>query len=454
MTAGWTPAAGAFPVAPTNGAVVSSLTKGALDIRWDDPSLLGANTVWTVVGVNIYRSDDGERGPYHRINQFPVAANFFRDITDNALVTNEIVHWGSAWVSRGNAPNNPRWTFKTKNCPVVKKNGNSVFADAPYDVMVTIDGVEAQVHAVFGPTGEITLVDQGDFDAVRNRSLPPVLPNADGSSEVLVTYRYRRNHVVTNLGHRPFYRITTVAEEDPDDPTPTGLIETPLEYTPPLTHQMVENLDYIWTEAIRRNNWILEQGGERAKVFLKKRSGIVCYCGRDPRTIEIARKPDSRCVRCYGTGFLGGYEGPYELIIPPDDTQRTIRQNPNGRQQDHTQDVWTGPTPLLSHRDFIVKQSNDRYSIGGITTYAARGALLQQHFQMKYLDEEDIRYRVPIDGVASLAWPTTRVLVNPDVPYPVGADRQSLPMETEKSNIPDDRPERRGRTPTWENITY
>ena len=99
MVAGWEPAQGEFPKAPLNVQVVSSYTIGVLDVRWDDPALLTENTSFTVVGVNVYRAYN-DRGPYHRVNPYPIGGNIFRDFTENVLIQNEIVNINS-WISRG-----------------------------------------------------------------------------------------------------------------------------------------------------------------------------------------------------------------------------------------------------------------------------------------------------------------------------------------------------------------
>jgi hypothetical protein len=268
--------------------------------------------------------------------------------------------------------------------------------------------------------------------------------------------------VKTSLDKKIWYRITTVAA---DENSPTGFRETPLEFTEPVTFRAVEDIDWIWREAMRRNNWVLEQGGERVKVFIKKTSGKQCFCGRDPRTIEWNEQPVNNCLECFGTGFIGGYEGPYDMIIAPDDAPRTVSQTPTGRHLEHRYEVWTGPSPLLTMRDFIVKQTNERYSIGGVRKPSVRGNIMQQHFEIEYLDEQDIHYKIPLFDTTELCWPECRgrpavqqggpweTEYPPEGPYPVGANYQQTPMQTEKDNIPDER-EQRGRTPVYENITY
>ena len=458
---GWDAGPNECPVAPINVEVVSPLFTGTLDVRWDNPAILAKNSKFDVVGVNVYRSDESERGPYTRLNIAPVGGTFYRDFTDNAYVENETVVWDEAWLVRGEQANSATWKFRTKNYPIVKKSGQSIAANSPMDIQVVINNVIVPVHEVFGPTGEITLINTRGYNFATDRWIEPTLPTGPGTA-VSVSYYWNKNTVRTNLDKKIWYRVTTVSR---DSNSPTGFRETPMDFAEPQTFRTVERLDYIWREAMRRNNWILEQGGERVKVFIKKTSGEQCFCGRDPRTIEYNQQPDSRCEICFGTSFIGGYEGPYDMIVAPDDGERAVRQTPNGRYVEHLQDVWTGPSPMLTQRDFIVKQTNERYSVGPVRKPSNRGNTMQQHFQIKYLDEKDLRYKIPLFDTTELCWPECRgrpAVVQggaweteypPLGPHPTGADYQPTPMQTEKDNIPDER-EQRGRTPVWSNITY
>ena len=413
------------------------------------------NTQWSIVGVNIYRSESGERGPYRRLNKFPIGSFFFRDYTDNVLIEEELVQWDGAWLAQGDSPNDRRFKFRTQYYPIVKASGQAISANAPSDVSVKIDGQTVPVEDVFGPRGEITLINQRVWDISRETWIEPLLPTE--TSEVLVTYRYNRNVVKTDLdkNSKVFYRVVTVAV---DSSTPSGLVETPLGYSQPVSLMQVETFDYIWLEAIRRNLWILQQGGERVKLFLRKHSGVTCWCRGDKRLMEYQQQPDSRCTTCYGTGFVGGYDGPIDIIIGPDEADRRISQTPEGRRMEHQYEVWVGPSPVVGQRDFIVKQTGERYSIGPVRRPAVRGLPLQQHFTIAYLDEQDLKYQVPLTGLTELTWPQTRTTdqdtqCDPNEPYPEGFDYQATPMESEKDNIPDER-EKRGRTPVWENIQF
>ena len=462
----WQTLSGDFPQPPLNGQIVTAYMPQVQDVRWDDPSLLPTNTTFTVLGVNIYRSDVSDLGPFHRLNPYPIGGTYYRDQTSIAPVVDEVVDWNTSWIDRGDAPNNREFVFRTRYA-CAKPQQFAPFsrptpANAPSDVQVTVDGHVVQVADVFGPTGEITLVNEPSLDPVTQKYVDLYLPTA--TSVVLVSYHTAQaNQVRSGLDTKLFYRITTVAI-DPQDPT--NLVETPLHLCQPFSNIGVETLDYIWREAIRRNAWILQQGGERVKIFIRKQSGIPCWHGLDPRTVEYNSQPYNRCLDCYGTGFLGGYEGPYEALIGPDDAERKIAQTPNGRRMEHVYEVWTGPSPLVTQRDFLVKQTNERYSLGAVRRPSNRGNVMQQHFSIGYLDEGDIRYKVPVTGVTELPWPQTRYIYDPTTPFPVlgttynpvqEGPRNVSPMETDKGEAqggPAPGRQQRGRSVTWENQNY
>lgn len=473
MTTGWEPEVGSFPWPPANGTSMSAFHGSDTDLRWDDPNNLEtgpnipntvdcigkSNSQWRVLGVNVYRSDTGEQGPYMRVNQVPVGAMFFRDRTNIVRVVREIIPWNGGWVYKGDNANSKTWRLRTRYTPMVKEAGNAVPASSPFDVEVYVDGVRAPVTQVFGPRGEVDLSTEQVWDPSTESFVIPTLPTTE--SVVTVTYWYVKTPVLVNTldeKSKVFYRLTTVAA-DPFGTSPSGLIETPLGQSPPISPMNSERIDYMWKEAIRRNKWILEQGGERVKLFLRRVNGNKCSCVWDPRLLEFSGQAMNNCLSCYGTSWIGGYEGPYNIIIGPDDNERRVSQTANGRRLEHTYEVWIGPTPSVSQRDFIVKQNGERYSIGPVRRTQVRGVTLQQTFQIGYLDSGDIRYSVPMGALERLPWPQTRINnpedspCDPVDPYPVGYEDAGAPMATENPKIADAR-EQRGRTPVWANITY
>jgi len=409
-----------------------SAEEDAVDLYWEDPSLLPTNTGFDIIGVNIYRSFDSEYGPYHRLTDFPIGAQFYRDQTTVAVVSGEDV--SSRFLSTDDESGG--WVFRVENYPLIRPADSGVIANSIHDITITIDGEQVKPLRVIGETGEIYLQTQPTYDVASNERIDAILPRPD--SVVLCSYSYRTNTIESALHRRTFYRITTVGYSSWDG----ELKETPLNWSEAAHIHQNENLDYIWEEAIRRNRWILDQGGERVKLFIHKYRGVPCGCHR--RTSDP--HPYNQCGVCFGTGIRGGYEGPYEILLAPPNSKRSSQQSSWGREHAKNYDVWTGPRPLLSQRDFIVKLNGDRYSIGPVSVPTNRGSVLQQHFDVNLLASNDIRHEVPILGTDGLAFPETRTMDWDDEPdelrYPqiTGTEGSAGVQES-------------GRTAVWENIS-
>jgi len=411
---------------------------GVYDLHWTPPAILTGNGGFCLVGVNVYRSFDSEYGPYHRITELPVGSLYWQDRTGNELVieedvTDRVTLKGDA----GSFPQNPRWAFQVRYPPIVREGSQATPTRIPQDVRAFVDGVETAVLAVWGDTGEVE-IDTHLYPNVTYQTLDkPLLPSP--GSRVTVTYRRNRSLLRTDLNTRVFYRVTSVAyPASCSAPHQEDLLETPLDRAPMASTQETEKLDWVWRDAIERNRWILEQGGERVRVFIKKTVGVPCFCFQEPRH----KQPLADCRDCYGSGILGGYEGPWDILIAPDDAERRKRQSERGRTIEHSYETWTGPSPQLDQRDFLVKLNGRRYSIGAVRTPTARGMVLQQHFTMSQLDEKDIRYSVPLGNPVKHVATTFTPLFAP--PPPDITNHPTVPEEIEL----------KGRTRAWVNTSY
>lgn len=418
-----------LPLPPLNLTCSMGFDSATVDLWWSNPATLSSNTQFNIIGTNVYRSFDSEFGPYRRLNASPIQVNYWRDFTRQHVVLREDVT--NSFICRADTDPAKRWVFQTSKKPIVIQPSLGTEC-ADLNVLVTVDGVAAKVKGIVSVTGEVEIYNRKNFNTVNQQSIAPVVPS--NNSIVLASYRYWEQGPRITLYQRIFYRVTTLAVDS------SGvIIETPMKMAAITNTNEIEKLDWIWREAVRRNKFILDQGGERVKAFIRKYVGPQCGC------YSIANKqPASDCLVCYGTSIIGGYDGPYDITIAPDDSERNIAQSNRGRSLTHAYETWTGPQPLLSQRDFIVKLNGDRYGIGPVRMPSNRGMQLQQHFQISHLDERDIRYKVPVLDVSTLIVPETR--------YSITGEGRATPMTTERHAIPDER-EIRGRTVVYEN-TY
>jgi hypothetical protein len=245
-----------------------------------------------------------------------------------------------------------------------------------------------------------------------------------------------KHSVVATLNQRIFYKVTTVARNSEG-----ATIETPIDEVADRSTFDIEEIDWIWKEAMRRNMWILEQAGERVKIFVRKWMGTVC-----PSYEPKYGQTHNDCLVCKGTGIVGGYEGPYNIIIAPPETERSVELGDMGLHIRYDWLTWTMQYPLLNPRDFIVRQNNERYIVGPVNYQGLRGMTLQQHFTISYLDVGDIRYQVPITGGELSVPESTNAYREP-------SRSQASPVIPVKPEIPAIR-QVKGRTVTWENISF
>lgn len=426
------------PLAPRNLLITSPYNVAKQDLRWDNPKIIAENSGLCILGCNIYRSFDSPYGPYQKLNTVPVKTLFYRDETEEEVVLQEDA---TVTLKYEEEPCG-RWLVYSQNKPLVIPSSNGQPTNRVEDVMVEIDdgsGTFLQVPAfkVNGILGEIQLISTPVYNYDLQQILPPRLPWAP-LGKVRISYTYLKNHVLTKLSQRIYYKVTTLAFNPQN---PSALLETPLEEISERSAFDIEMIDYIWREAILRNKWILEQGGERVKIFIRRWAGQPCETHQ-----ENYGQSYNDCDICYGTNIVGGYEGPYDAIIAPPETEKMIELADMGLHIRYDWATWTMNYPLLNPRDVIVRQNNERYVVGPVNPQGSRGAIYQQHFTMSYIDQGDIRYQIPITGAE------TEVPASYDQ-YRETAPTDASPVINEKPGIPKERIIR-GRTVVFENIMY
>ncbi len=431
-----------LPIAPKNAHVTSPYLIGVIDIRWDNPNAYAENNGINVLGVNVYKAYDSPEASYTRINTVPIGALYCRDQTSEVYVNQEDPMVGGRLITGTNATGD--WVAHTYYKPIIIPGTNGEVAENSKHVVVEVKKTALDTFQtvpafkVVGETGEVFLINRKIYNSKNNTFEAPVLPDLNAGGEVRISYTYIDNHIQTNIDRKIYYKVTTVAE----CPDTHGLIETPLSEVEAVSLYDIEKIDYIWAEAIRRNRWILEQGGERVKVFIRKWSGIRCpVCWS-----EEYQQGREDCQNCYGTGYAGGYEGPISIIIAPPESEKTVQLMDVGLHLTYDFNTWTSPYPLLNDRDFLVRQNNYRLSIAHVNPQGSRGAIYQQHFMVSPLDTKDIRYRVPINGgefTTPEAWDA----------YRKSKPSDASPVIPQKPEIPDQY-RKTGKTVSFENLMY
>ena len=262
----------------------------------------------------------------------------------------------------------------------VDRNNYNRYTDDTSSVSVVIDGIDATVKSVDGIKGIIVLDTERKYDKILETWIESPVPTPE--SIVTVMYEYVINSFRINLRCLPHYKVTAILSDGS---------ETRLQWCEPVTLQG-EKLDYMYLEAIRRNAWLLDQAGERVLLFLRKSTGERCKCYiKNERTHKQAKV--GSCTECWGTGFVGGYEGPFEIKISPFQAEQKIALTDRGMKLDNVEDTWTTVSPIITQRDFIIRRTSEIYAIGPVSRPEVKGAPTQQHFSVEFIDSTDIRHR-------------------------------------------------------------
>ena len=274
-----------------------------------------------------------------------------------------------------------QYCIKTAHRPIATTENRdyNLYSDDVNNIQVLIDQQMAVIKQVDGIKGEITLDTERKYDHVLGKWINPPVPTPE--SIATVTYPYVINSFKLNLSRSPHYKVTCVLNDN---------TETILNICDPVTIE-ADKLDYMYQEAIRRNAWLLDQAGERVLLFKRKSVGIKCECyERNERTHKQPKI--GPCKKCWGTGIVDGYDGPFEIKISPAQSEQKIAMTDRGMKLENTENTWTGITPIIDQRDFVLRRTFEIYAIGPVARPEVRGVATQQHFQIEHIDSTDIRY--------------------------------------------------------------
>jgi len=425
------------PLPPRNIFCTHPYEKGVLDIRWDNPLKIPENSQWNILGVNIYRSTDSEAGPFTKINSTLIQTSFYRDKTTHTFISNEDC---LPTLTRG-SDSVCDWVFTTSRKPIVKESSQNETADTSKDVYIRIDNSDGQgalivpAYKVNGITGEIFLITNPIYNSNTKLNEDPRLPDGP-DAKLYCSYWYNNNFVKSDLYPRYFYKITTIGRD-----VANNILETSLDDVKAQHVFEIDKPDYLWQGVIVKNRFLLEQFGERAKLFIRKEVGETC-----PFYVEDHAQSHNDCLLCYGTNILGGFLGPIDIIMAPPEAEKKIDITPIGLRLNYSFESWTGPSPLIRTGDFIVRQNGERMIIGAVTPQGAKGAVFQQHFTLNYRDVGDILYKVPIHGG--------------ETHVPISQDTRGVnqPITDASPVIPEYKSDRaetdKGRNINYENITW
>lgn len=155
------------------------------------------------------------------------------------------------------------------------------------------------------------------------------------------------------------------------------------------------NKERYFLEIRNRNKWLLDMGGERVLLYKKM------YAGKRCPNYDQVRKRDGQHEQdtiCYGTGFVGGYFKPVEIVVSlvsggPE--QAVVEEW--GRKRVYVQpSCWTLWEPLLNNGDFLVRRNNQRLLITQVYQKRWKHFVTHQNFTVEEVERDAPIYNVPL----------------------------------------------------------
>lgn len=362
----------------TGLVVLNSGYVGSRDLWWP-------NDATSTVGYNVYRAFDYPNN-WVKLNASPIPGQFYRDITTLTPKTYTITD--DDWIEKGTFG---RWGFKIPDIPysgIVATR--PMVASSPDDVSVILTDINnnvVQVRPAFVSGIErsvwintnVTLPTGGAVSAFPITDMSKVQ-----LSLVQASYKTLTNFVdIYSSMTRTYYTVVPVGDN--------GEVYAAGSAGDIVNTQTIERVNYMLQEQIRRNAWVFERVGEPAFIMFRMSRGIKCSCAEDG-----VEEPRHGCPICYETGWVGGYYGPYDIVYTPPDTATNTTVEEGGRKVERVSKSYLGPTPIIQNGDLIVRKNGERLITFDVTYTQPQGAIAQQEFNVRLLNNKDTRYLIPV----------------------------------------------------------
>jgi hypothetical protein len=359
----------------TNLLLIDSGMVGSHDLHW-------ADSHDSTKGYNIYRAFDYPTN-WVKLNATPWSGHFYRDMTHLTQVTYTVQP--QDFIEKGEVG---QWVIRLHDVPYTTvKTGRASVSNSPDDVMVITDGVVRRPTSVNGFDQTVTLLIDNTLkpggavsDTAQANTGDVNFTDYNGVQTWQVVYNKLSNFVdiYTQL-NRTYYTVVPVGDKgEVHKPGAPGTIVK--------NTQEVDNIDWVYEEMVRRNQYLFETTGEPALAFFRMWRGEQCGCTFG------SQQPKTACPICFETGFVGGYIGPYDFLFVPPDSAIARVLDEGGIKTTRSSRSYLTRTPIVQNGDLILRANGDIMVITDVVYKQPRGIILQQDFTVELLSPGDTRY--------------------------------------------------------------
>lgn len=155
---------------------------------------------------------------------------------------------------------------------------------------------------------------------------------------------------------------------------------------PDMWGSAIEEIERAYLHYVIKNDTML--------LLKKKRFGQVCRCYDD-----IRYQTDPKCLSCYGTKYVGGYENAVPIEVnyqnPSQRTQIFEVFDMDGEERSPIQ-LWTFNFPIVQPEDVLIDSKNNRYRVVSVTPTTKNNFILRQIISIQRIQTSDIVYKIPL----------------------------------------------------------
>jgi hypothetical protein len=215
----------------------------------------------------------------------------------------------------------------------------------------------------------------GPFDVVMDN-----ITDVHYEDQHVPSYSYEQTRSLTAIQREMYYRVEAAGVISEPVPVGDGL--------PKRYRLMRRKIQRDITKSLRVGD------GIPFTVLPRKHWGIRCTTCFDRLTKSVT---NSKCKVCYGTGFIDGYEGGYNLLARKGTTNVQSSVAPQGKVEINQIQLVMLDYPRISVDDVLVETWQDRrYVAKHVTRTELRGVPVHQQLVMSELARDSVEYFIPV----------------------------------------------------------
>lgn len=198
------------------------------------------------------------------------------------------------------------------------------------------------------------------------------------------TNKYIDKTNVQNANITHWYRISSLYKND------NTFIESELSNA---FIYKVDNTNKWFHKMNERNMWILKMDGELFDLYKRKLDGERCICYDEVR--GQSARPD--CDKCYGTGYIGGYDPVYQLYIRLKPAQSALDRTNRGLSVKNSTGAWTICDVQIKDRDLLISPQGKMFRVVNAHINHAAGYYFHQELNIEEIETNDPVYKIQRD---------------------------------------------------------